>query len=162
VAVIAVSLVYFVGAAIRGVPPDPIAVARLSKTDLISFLASLVSTIVMHTMAEGLHGSTLGKRIRGLTVVSEDGSPASVRAALKRAIACLWDGMFFGLVAAQKMSESPRRQRYGDAWAETQVVRISALSPERRRPWIRFLLANVTAFGIATLLVFIEMAFRLA
>jgi uncharacterized RDD family membrane protein YckC len=116
----------------------------------------------MHTLAEGLHGSTLGKRLCGLTVIAVEGGHADLSAALKRSVAFIWDAFFFGLVALQKMSESPRRQRYGDTWAGTQVVRISKVDPSQRRSFGRFFVAVAAALAVDGVLIFIEAAFRLA
>jgi hypothetical protein len=32
---------------------------------------------LLHTLSEGLHGSAIGKRVCGITVVSEDGAPSA-------------------------------------------------------------------------------------
>jgi uncharacterized RDD family membrane protein YckC len=160
VGVFTVLLVVVTGA-LRGQPADA-ELARLSVNTPLGYLAAFVGSVAMHTLAEGLHGSTLGKRLCGLTVISGDGSHAGVAAALKRSMAFLWDALFFGLVAYQKMSESPRRQRYGDAWADTQVVRISELGPSQRRSFGRFLLSVIAGLTVDGVLIFIEAAFRLA
>lgn len=111
---------------------------------------------------EGLHGSTLGKRICGITVVTEDLRPAGLVAALKRSVAYYLDSLFFGWIAARKMSESPRRQRHGDVWAGTMVVRIRSLDPASRRSSLRFLGAVAAGLFGDGLLVFLELAFRAA
>jgi hypothetical protein len=49
---------------------------------------------------EGLFGWTLGKRVTGLVVLAEDGSPIDIRSALKRNLLRVVDGLFFYLVAA--------------------------------------------------------------
>jgi uncharacterized RDD family membrane protein YckC len=136
--------------------------ARLSVNTPLGYVAALLGSLAMHTLAEGIHGSTLGKRLCGLTVVGIDGGHADLLAALKRSVAILWDAFFFGLVAFRKMSESPRRQRYGDAWANTQVVRIRGLDPAQRRSFGRFFVAVAAALTLDGVLMFIEAAFRLA
>jgi uncharacterized RDD family membrane protein YckC len=150
-----------IGGALRGQPTDA-EVARLSVNTPLGFLAGLLGSIAMHALAEGLHGSTVGKRLCGLTVVRVDGGPAGVAAAVKRSVAFLWDALFFGLVAAQKMSESPLRQRYGDAWAGTQVVRLAGLDPAQRRSSLRFVLAVVAGLTVDGTVIFVEAASRLA
>lgn len=135
-----------IGSAIQGVTADA-TFAKLSETTPVTFIASVIGSMAMHVLAEGLHGSTVGKRICGLTVISEDGTPATLLGALKRDIAYFFDALFFGVVAARKMAESPRRQRFGDVWGNTQVVRLSSLDAGARRSWVRFVLAN--AVGIA-------------
>jgi len=107
---------------------------------------TLLAITAMHTLSEGLHGSTLGKRLCGITVVSEDGTPAGLRAAFKRSLGFLVDQLFFGLVGAHKILNAPRAQRFGDETAQTVVVRIHSLAPFARRSARRFLAA--TAAGI--------------
>lgn len=115
-------------AAFQGRSPDS-DIARLSAAPLWGYVAAMLGSLLMHTLSEGLHGSTLGKRICGIVVIGEDGSPASITAAFKRSLAFYWDGLFFGLIAYERMSRSPKRQRVGDAWGKTMVVQISAVPP---------------------------------
>jgi|SRR5215470_7622248 len=156
-----VGILVAIGSALRGVPADA-AIARLSGTTPLGFVAALIGGTAMHVLAEGLHGSTLGKRICGLTVISEDGTPASIPSALKRSIAYYWDALFFGLIAYRKMSESPRRQRFGDVWGQTQVVRLSSLDAGARRSWVRFALATTAGITVDGVVIFTELAFKLA
>lgn len=159
VGVFVVALVAISGA-LRGQTVDA-ELARLSVNTPLGFVAALMGSIALHTLGEGLHGSTLGKRLCGLTVVAVDGGHADLAATFKRSLAFIWDAFFFGLVAWQKMSESPRRQRHGDAWAGTQVVRISEMDPSQRRSIGRFLLATAAGVTVDGLLVFIEAGVRL-
>ena len=160
IAGLAAGILAVVGSALQDRPPDEV-LARLQVTGPLAFFVALVGATLMHTLAEGLHGSTLGKRICGLTVISEDGTPATLLGALKRSIAYLWDSFFFGLVAARKMSESPRRQRIGDIWAHTQVVRLSSLEPGAQRSFLRFALSATLGIAVDGTLLFTEIAFRL-
>src|SRR2546425_8419934 len=50
------------------------ALARLTTTPASGYLAALLGGAWLHVVSEGLHGSTLGKRVCGLTVVAEDGT----------------------------------------------------------------------------------------
>jgi uncharacterized RDD family membrane protein YckC len=150
-----------VGSALRDVPADA-AIETLSATTPLGVLAALLGATAMHVLAEGLHGSTIGKRVCGLTVISDDGTPATIPAALKRSIAYLWDALFFGLVAAQKMAESPRRQRFGDVWGHTQVVHLSSLDAGARRSWVRFALAATAGVAVDGVVILGELALRLA
>jgi uncharacterized RDD family membrane protein YckC len=150
-----------VGSALQGIAPDA-SLARLSDATSLSFAAATVGSLAMHVLCEGLHGSTVGKLVCGLTVISEDGTPATLAGAMKRSIAYFWDALFFGMVAAQKMSESPRRQRFGDAWGRTMVVRLSALAPSARRSWVRFCLSMAAGLATDGLVMFAELGYRLA
>ena len=144
---LATGILVAIGSALQGIPGDK-TIEKLSATTPLAFLASLIGDVALHAVAEGLHGSTLGKRICGLTVISEDGTPATLPDAVKRSIAYFWDALFFGWVGARKMAESPRNQRFGDVWGHTQVVRLSALDPGSRRSWVSFVLANGLAVVI--------------
>jgi uncharacterized RDD family membrane protein YckC len=101
--------------------------------------------VVLHTVSEGLHGSTIGKRICGITVVSEDGAPAGLGAALRRSLGFLVDQFLCGLVGVHKILNSPWQQRVGDEWARTRVVRLRALPGASRRSAVRFLVAAALA-----------------
>src|SRR5262249_17349607 len=108
----AISAVFLVtiGSVISETPPDA-TLDTLSLSTPLGLVAALVGSTVMHTLAEGLHGSTLGKRLCGLTVISEDGKPADLVASFKRNLAYFLDSLFFGYLAAQKMGTSLSRQR---------------------------------------------------
>src|SRR5262245_56678114 len=157
---LAMGILIGIASALHGTPVDA-AVARLSATTPLGVLAAIVGSVAMHVAMEDLHGSTIGKRVCGLTVILEDGSPATVTAALKRTIGYFWDALFLRITAYHKMSESPRRQRYGDAWGRTQVVRLSSLQPGERRSWLRFAAAVTAGLTIDGAVLFSEMVFRL-
>jgi len=159
-AAVAAVILLAIVSALQGVAPDA-SMARLSATTPLGFLAALIGATAMHTLGEGLHGSTVGKRICGLTVISEDGGPATLRGAFRRSIAYNVDALLFGLVAARKMSESPRRQRHGDLWGETQVVRLSSLDIGVRRSWLRFALAATAGATVDGIVILVELASRL-
>jgi uncharacterized RDD family membrane protein YckC len=153
-------LIVILASVVHGTSPDPV-IAKLSTTTIHTFLASIVGMITLHTVAEGLHGSTIGKRICGLTVVSEDGSPALPLAALRRSVAYFWDALFFGAIGAIKMAESPEHQRYGDDWARTQVVRLSSFEGHTHRSWARFFAANAAALSLDALILVIGIASKM-
>jgi uncharacterized RDD family membrane protein YckC len=155
VAVIVVSL----GAALRAEPASE-ALARLSSTTPLTYLAAILGSLVMHTLAEGLHGSTLGKRICGILVVGVDGGPATIVSALKRSVAFYWDSLFFGMVAYQSMARSPIGQRYGDVWGRTMVLRLRELPPSARRSFLRFAAAAVAGLAADAFILMLEVASR--
>lgn len=109
-------------AAVGGVSPTVLS-HKLQSFSLLSYVLVILGYILYHTLCEGLHGATMGKLICGLVVIKEDGSPCSLGAAFGRSLAFLIDGFFFGLVAAIAMSSSPKRQRLGDGWLHTVVVK---------------------------------------
>ena len=94
--------------------------------------AALVLFFAYYVICEGLFGRTLGKRILGLRVVGEDGSPIYLGAAFLRNLLRIVDGLFFYLVAAISVWASPTRQRLGDRAARTYVVLDSGSTQLRR------------------------------
>jgi uncharacterized RDD family membrane protein YckC len=153
-------LLVMIGAAFRGVEPDH-TVALISADSSLGFVAGLLGATAMHVLAEWLHGSTLGKRVCGITVIHEDGGPADFLGVVKRNLAYFADSFFFGFVAYQKMAESSRCQRIGDRWGRTMVVRIDALAPSERRSGLRFAAASLAALMADGLIDFLELASRL-
>jgi uncharacterized RDD family membrane protein YckC len=73
---------------------------------------------------ESAWGTTVGKRALGLRVVMVDGSPVTGRAVVIRTLGRLIDCFLLSpIVAAIFVWASPRRQRIGDRWAHTIVIR---------------------------------------
>jgi len=136
------------------------ALARLAVVPLTGHAAGLLGGLWLHVASEGLHGSTIGKRVCRITVIREDGGPANLAAALRRSIAFYVDTLFFGLVAWAKMQESTRRQRVGDLWAHTMVVRLDSLDPGSQRSGLRFLGAAALGLGGDGVVVFAELVTR--
>ena len=161
VAGVAAAIVAMIAAALRGIPADE-AIATFSTTPVSGYVAAALGAAAMHALSEGLHGSTLGKRLCGLSVVSDSGGPAGLTGALKRNLLFYVDALFFGFVAYFKMSESPRRQRFGDVWGQTMVVRIADLDPGARRSSLRFVAAALAGMTAGGFVMFAELIFRLA
>jgi len=63
-------------------------------------------------------------------------------------------------VAAHKMSQSPQRQRIGDVWGHTMVVRIATLDASSRRSRPRFVGAVLAGIAADGFVIFIELASR--
>ncbi|TVR94926.1 MAG: RDD family protein, partial [Trueperaceae bacterium] len=111
-----------------------------ARPDTILFLAlPLYGALRLgyHTLWEGTSGTTLGKRLARLRVVSVDGGPVGFRRAFKRNLARLLDALAFYLVALVVAAQPGKRrsQRIGDRWAGTLVVderRIEATVAARR------------------------------
>ena len=95
--------------------------------DGLASVIGVLGFLAAYTIWEGFGGASPGKAAFGLRVVTTTGDPVGPVAALKRNVAVLWDSLFFGIVAAQRMGKSDLEQRYGDAWAKTIVVRRSSL-----------------------------------
>ena len=86
-------------------------------------LGSLVGGLVPVLLEWAWNGETVGKRLVGIRVVSMDGGPVGLGAALTRNLLAAVDGAFFYLVGLAAMSTSSDRQRIGDRVAGTVVVR---------------------------------------
>jgi uncharacterized RDD family membrane protein YckC len=91
-----------------------------------STLLALLLFFGYYVSCEALFGRTLGKRVMSLRVVSHDGAPIGLGAALVRNLLRIVDGLFFYLVAAISVWASPKRQRLGDRAAGTFVVHNSS------------------------------------
>lgn len=125
-------IVVSIAAAARDTSPDEL-LRRGSTSGITLVVFALLGSIVFEAVCEGLHGSTLGKLILGMTVVQEDGTPCRFGSALIRSFAYLVDSLFFGLIGYLSMQNSPQQQRHGDNWAHTVVVRRADVSPSNRR-----------------------------
>jgi uncharacterized RDD family membrane protein YckC len=126
----------------RAVQPATEALAALTVP---SYLLSLAAGVMFHTVAEAVHGSTPGKMLLGLTVISDTHRPCGFGAALGREMAYFVDGLFLGLVGYESMRHSQWQQRFGDKWAHTVVVYRRSLPPALRRSSERFVLACLAA-----------------
>ncbi len=107
--------------AVAGHPVDEVT-DLLTKSTWITWVSSLLMVILYHAVGEGVAGFTIGKRLVGVRVLSEDLTPAGFRQTFLRSCAIVVDGFFLGAVGAQAMAESPIRQRLGDKWGHTRVV----------------------------------------
>jgi uncharacterized RDD family membrane protein YckC len=95
---------------------------RLSGGGLLLYL---LVWYAYFTICEGATGQTLGKRMLGIRVVSEDGGDASFGQAATRNLLRLVDALpvlyIVGLVSVYVTGQG-RRQRVGDIAARTRVV----------------------------------------
>lgn len=127
----------------------------------IGFLLSLLASIMYHTVLEGLHGSSLGKMVLGITVLGDDLRPCGLVPAFLRSIAFLVDGLIFGGVAAMSMQSSETYQRLGDRWANTVVVRRKSVPQASLRSMLLFIVALlggalvIALFSIVAILRFV-------
>jgi uncharacterized RDD family membrane protein YckC len=139
------------------------ALQRLGKgSGLAGVGISLLASFLYFTFAEYVAGATVGKLALGLRVVNEEFRPASFWKIVGRRLAFFIDAMFFGLPAYSSMQKTPYRQRYGDDWAGTYVLRRAGMtSPSARPPWRLFagLLVGsaiyvglLTAFNVSSVL----------
>ncbi len=126
-------------------------IESLQETSWSLYVFAFLGSVAYHSVMESVCGSTLGKRLVGITVYSDKGRGCTLLQGIKRSVAILADGFFFGVVAASSMGDSRRQQRLGDKWAKTVVVRIHSLPASERGKGLRFaaaLVGGVAADGI--------------
>ena len=80
---------------------------------------------IMTVALEQIAGATLGNGIVGLKPIHEDGSTQkiSIIQSFKRHVLDFIDMFFFGLIAYITITNTSKRQRLGDLWAKTMVVK---------------------------------------
>ncbi|MDP9193784.1 MAG: RDD family protein [Acidobacteriota bacterium] len=127
-------------------------IESMQRTTFIGWIGSFIATLAYHSLFEGVAGSTVGKRMLGLQVIAADGTPMRFVQAVKRSLAFAVDALFFGAIAAMAMSDSLEKQRVGDRWAETRVVRRRSLPVEMHPPTLQYLAAFVSAVEVAGLI----------
>ena len=100
----------------------------------------ILSFFLYQTFSEGISGTSIGKLVCRLSVVQTDARPCTMLGAFKRDLAYHMDALFFGLIGYESMKKSPLRQRYGDVWANTVVVRKAAFTANPPHPAWRIVL----------------------
>ena len=93
----------------------------------------LLVALSYYAVLEALTGQTLGKKIVGLRVVDEGGRTPNWAQAIKRTLTRILEvnPLGGGLIAALVVVLTENRQRLGDLWADTFVVRVDALEKIR-------------------------------
>ena len=72
---------------------------------------------------EQVTGATIGDGIMGLKPLSLSGGKPTVAQSLKRHLLDVADMFFFGIVAYVNIKNTKYKQRLGDVWAKTIVIR---------------------------------------
>jgi uncharacterized RDD family membrane protein YckC len=121
-------------------------VDSLFRDNWVIRIASVLEQIVYHSVCEGLGGATIGKRLLGIQVVSVDLTRCRPGQAIKRSVGFLADALFLAAIGAVHMHESPIKQRLGDKWADTRVVRRDTLPLPVRVSGLQVLAASL--FGM--------------
>lgn len=112
---------------------------RPDPASLLDLLAMLVGVIAFGAVMEVRCGATPAKWLLGIRVVDMRGDrPIDTACALRRNVAVLLDGIFFGVIGYLVVRRSPRRMHLGDAWAESRVVSARALPRDLRGDPRRF------------------------
>lgn len=87
-------------------------------------IVPVIVWLLTFPVMESFEGQTLGKKLMGLKVIKMDGSHYGFLESLKRRI-CDWlDFALLGLPALIISHNTPFRQRLGDMWAKTCVIRV--------------------------------------
>jgi uncharacterized RDD family membrane protein YckC len=120
---------------------------NLHGFSLATLAFAFLGNILYHFFCEGIHGATLGKLCCGIRVVRLDGSPSNFRGAIIRTLAFYIDSLFFGLVALNSMNKSSLKQRYGDVWGKTLVLKDNDIAPESQRSPMHFILGFFLGIG---------------
>ena len=81
-----------------------------------------VGPILYFVLVQRGTGRSPGKRLAGLQVVDAGGAPPDTAALVKRSLPLLLE--YFYVIAWISMMASPYRQRFGDRWGRTYVVRV--------------------------------------
>lgn len=148
-------LLYFLIGAIAYIAGDrrgAFASQFVSNQSMTEILMGPLSYLGYHAVAESISGMTVGKRLTGLMVTGENGLPCRIGQAVGRNLALFIDGLLFGLPAVQSMYKSPRRQRNGDVWAHTMVVRLRDLPPGSLPSFLRFVAGLIAAVIAASMI----------
>ena len=119
----------------------------LEESSLLNWGVALVGATARFTVAEWIGGATLGKLLCGLRVTTEELDAISFGAAFRRSLAFWFESIFFGLIAVMAITRSPLKQRHGDVWAGTVVVRRAA-APDRTSDNARALLGVIAGMAV--------------
>ena len=114
---------------------------RMRGLNLAGWGFSLLGNLFYHCLTEGMFGASVGKLVCGLRVVNETAQPIGLAQSFKRSLAFFWDGLFFGAVGYTSMAKSELKQRSGDHWAKTVVIKSRDVPAESKRGWEMFVLA---------------------
>lgn len=80
---------------------------------------------------EGLLSTSPGKAILGLGIRNAQNQKITLKQSLIRNVGRMVDGIFFHLVGIIIMSQNQQRQRLGDIWAKTYVIKIRRFIPQK-------------------------------
>jgi uncharacterized RDD family membrane protein YckC len=86
-------------------------------------LLPVVFWLVLIVGLEQIGGATIGNGILGLRPRTLNGTKPTFTQSLKRHLVDVIDMFFFGLVAYLIIKNTPLKQRLGDLWAKTIVVK---------------------------------------
>lgn len=123
-----VTLVAWLAIALPLVGGSPSQLTAVNAQGVIAGMLFLLIPFLYLVLAEGLTGTTVGKRVLGLQVVDTGGAPSSLFQATVRNVVrlawALWPiGPLFLLIDVYLLQTTEDDQRVGDTAAGTRVVR---------------------------------------
>ena len=87
-------------------------------------LIFLIIIFLYFIISEGLTGHTIGKLLTGLKVIKENGSKITIKQSIIRTFGRIIDGLpFLNLAGIISIFISPQKQRLGDKFAKTVVIK---------------------------------------
>ena len=151
------AVVYLLAHLARSGAITPSWASKVSGLSVSTFAGGFAGTLAYQVLSESIGGATVGKWICGLRVYSADFSPdgtflvalrrCTFGGALVRSLAILVDSLFFCAIGYFSMDGSRWRQRMGDRWGHTVVVKAKSTDLPVRSP-ILGLLVGVVAYGV--------------
>jgi uncharacterized RDD family membrane protein YckC len=134
---------------------------RLIKVNSVaSYALGFLGGFLYQAVCEGVGTVSIGKLFCGLRVVQVDGGPATMKGAALRDLAYFIDALFFGLVGYVSMSKGPLKQRYGDLWGGTVVVKADVFEPRPVRSPLRMAMGIVAGSVLWAGVGFLQMVLK--
>ena len=99
----------------------PAALVSETALGILLLLWLTIGPVVYFVVAQRGTGRSPGKRLAGIRVVDAAGHPPDTAALVKRSIPLIVE--YFYVIAWVSMMASSYRQRFGDRWGRTYVVR---------------------------------------
>jgi uncharacterized RDD family membrane protein YckC len=124
--------------------------SQLAQTSFLRMAFALVAYNGYYVIAEGFGGTTIGKLVCGLRVIGQEKGPCRLGPAILRCIAFWGDGMLVGVVGYISMGSSRLRQRLGDKWGKTMVVKAKEAPKEAKRSGAGVALVIIGAIAFST------------
>lgn len=121
-----------VASMVGGTTPDGFEITGTPAV-VAQVLTGLLSILYFSLLEAYWNGQTLGKKITRIQVLNEDGTNIDLATALIRNTLRVVDVFGFYLVAAISVWMSPRKQRIGDRFAQTCVVKKRVTPGDKQR-----------------------------
>lgn len=117
----------------------------------LTMITGAIASYALFALSEGIGGGTIGKTICGLEVCKERLEKCTIGAGLLRGIGLYFDLLICGIPGITSIQGSRLKQRYGDKWAHTIVVRSRSVPPPAANQRALGILVGLTAWTVVTL-----------